>query len=353
MTRPFACHGLASAVTRSATRTENHGHAHVGQLGTRGLGGGARLHGHQPVVRALPRPRLHGRLPARGRRPRRHPLRHRGGLRALRQRGGRRRRPGAGARRGRAGHQVRLRLRRPGPPGRRLQPTREHPPCRGGLPAAAAHRLDRPALPAPRRSRHPDRGRGGHGQGARRRGQGAPLRHLRGRRADHPPRTRRLPGDRAAERVLPVLARAGAGPPGSAGGARHRLRPVQPPRARVPHRDRRRVDGVRRRRHPLDPPPLHGRGPRGQPGTRGPGRRGRRGASARPRARSRWRGCSRSAPGSCRSRAPAGSRGSRRTSAPPTYTSPRTTWPASTRRPPRCAIVGERYPEAMQRLIDR
>ncbi len=99
-----------------------------------------------------------------------------------------------------------------------------------GLAAAAADRHHRPALPAPRRPERPHRGRRRHRQGAHRRRQGAPLRPVRGRGRDDPPRPRGAAGHRAAERVLALLARARGGDPARAGGARHRLRAVQPAR---------------------------------------------------------------------------------------------------------------------------
>ena len=88
----------------------------------------------------------------------------------------------------------------------------EHDPaqCRG-FAAAAPHRHNRPALPAPRRSGRPDRGRRRHGQRADRRGQGPPLRPLGGRRADDPPCPRRPARDGAPERVLALVARARGG----------------------------------------------------------------------------------------------------------------------------------------------
>ena len=98
---------------------------------------------------------------------------------------------------------------------------------------AAPDGHDRPALPAPRRPERPDRGRRRHREGADRGGQGQALRPLRGWRADDPPRARRSAGHRAPERVLALVARAGGGDHADAGGARHRLRPVQPARARA------------------------------------------------------------------------------------------------------------------------
>ena len=59
----------------------------------------------------------------------------------------------------------------------------------------------------------PDRGRRRHGEGADRGREGQALRPLGGRGADHPPRARGPAGDRAAERVLAVVARARGGDP--------------------------------------------------------------------------------------------------------------------------------------------
>ena len=138
--------------------------------------------------------------------------------------------------------------------------------------------------------------------------QGAPLRHVRGRRRHHPPRPRRAAGHRAAERVLPVLARARG---------RRSCRPsTELGIGFVPFSPLGRGfltgqvtadDRVRRGRHPRQPPPLRARGLRGQPGPRRP--RHARSPSARtPRsARSRWPGCWPSSRGSSRSPAPGGS----------------------------------------------
>lgn len=60
----------------------------------------------------------------------------------------------------------------------------------------------------------------------------------------------------AAERVLPVLARARGRNPSSPRGARHRLRAIQSARARAPDRAGDRRYPVRRGRHPRLPSPL-------------------------------------------------------------------------------------------------
>ncbi len=176
-------------------------------------------------------------------------------------------------------HQVRVRLRRERQADRRHQPAGRHPRRRRGLPAPPADRRHRPALPAPRRPGRPHRGRRRHRQGAHRGRQGPPLRDVRGRRRHDPPRPRGAAGHGAAERVLPLLARARGGDPARPRGARHRLRAVQPARARVPDRSGHRRHRVRRGRHPRLPPPLRAGGAAGQPRPRRP--RHRRSPSAR------------------------------------------------------------------------
>ena len=97
-------------------------------------------------------------------------------------------------------------------------------------------------------------------------GQGQALRPLRGRRADDPPRARRPAGHRAPERVLALVAGAGGGDPADARRARHRLRPLQPARQGLPHRQDRREHRVRQRRLPQHRPALHRPGgPEGEP----------------------------------------------------------------------------------------
>jgi hypothetical protein len=94
---------------------------------------------------------------------------------------------------------------------------------------AAARGDDRPLLPASRRSGRANRRRGGRDEGVDPAGEGASLRHVRGRREDDPPRPRRAARDRRAERVLAVVAASGGGVDSHARGARHRLRPLQSP----------------------------------------------------------------------------------------------------------------------------
>ena len=181
------------------------------------------------------------------------------GLRAVHERGARRRGARARPRPGRDRDEVRLRARRAAS---RAASTAGRSTS-GEVVEASLKRLrtdtHRPALPAPRRPERADRGRRRHGQGADRGGQGQALRPLRGGRADDPPRARGAAGHGAPERVLALVARAGGGDPADARGARHRLRPVQPARQGLPHREDRRDHDVRQRRLPQHRPALHAR----------------------------------------------------------------------------------------------
>ena len=107
-----------------------------------------------------------------------------------------------------------------------------------GVAAAARRRPHRPLLPAPRRPGDADRGDRRRDGRARRGGQGALPRPVRGGARDDPPRARRAPDPRAADRVLAVGARARGRDPADAARARHRLRPLQPARPRLPDRAR-------------------------------------------------------------------------------------------------------------------
>ena len=158
--RRLARAGHRRAVRRGRVRED--ALPHPGYERPRGLGDRARLHGHEHRLRPAGRPPGDDRAPARRRRAGRHLLRHRRGLRALRQRGAGRRGAGAGPRPGRDRHQVRVpdRCRRAAAAGAG-QPAGAHPRGRRGLAAAAAHRGDRPVLPAPGRPGRADRGRGG------------------------------------------------------------------------------------------------------------------------------------------------------------------------------------------------
>ena len=111
-------------------------------------------------------------------------------------------------------------------------------------------RPDRSLLSAPSRSRGADRGGRRCREGSHPRRQGEMFRPVRSRRTDHPPRTRRAASHRAAERVFALVAGArGGGPPG-AGGARNRLRAVQPARPGLSHRRHRREHEVRKHGFP-------------------------------------------------------------------------------------------------------
>ena len=191
----------------------------------------------------FPEPAGDGRAPPDRRRPGGDLLRYGAGLRPVHERGARRRGARAGPRPGRDRDQVRLRA-LDGRVPRRRQPPGDDQAQRRRVAEAASHRQDRPALPAPRRPERPDRGCRRDGQGADRGGEGRPLRPLRGGGADDPPSARGTARDRAAERVLALVAGAGGCDPPDARGARDRARPVQPAREGLPDRD----GSTRRRR---------------------------------------------------------------------------------------------------------
>ena len=92
-------------------------------------------------------------------------------------------------------------------------------------------------------------------------GQGQALRHVRGRREEHPPRPCGPAGHRPSKRVFAVVARARGGDPPDARRARHRLRAVQPARAGFSDRDDRRQTTIRPARLPQHRSPLRTRGP--------------------------------------------------------------------------------------------
>ena len=135
---------------------------------------------------------------------------------------------------GRPRHQVRQRAIR----GRRLpghqRQARVRPQGVRRVAAAARRRPHRPLLPAPRRPDRPDRGDRRRDGGAGRAGQGPPPRALGGRAGDDPPRPRRAPDHRAADRVLAVDARPRGRGAADRPRARHRLRGLQPARPRLP-----------------------------------------------------------------------------------------------------------------------
>ena len=135
-------------------------------------------------------------------------------------------------------------------------------------------------------------------------GQGAPPRPLRGERRDDPPRARRAPDHRGAERVLAVDARRRGRDPADARGARHRVRRLLAARPRLPVGALHLARGARRGRLPPLRAALHRREPRGEPEAgrprEGAGRReGHHARAARARLGARARGAHRA-----RSRAP-------------------------------------------------
>ncbi len=136
---------------------------------------------------------------------------------------------------------------------RHRQPTRTHPTSRRRRAPTAAHRPHRPLLPTPRRPQRPHRRRRRHRPRPHRRRQDPALRALGSRRRHHPPRPRRPTRHRFAERVLVVVARTRTRHHPDAHRARHRPRPLQPARQRLPHRNHHRRHHLRRRRRPRQP----------------------------------------------------------------------------------------------------
>jgi len=243
--------------------------AHARKRQARSLRDRPRLHGDELQLRAPEGQDGDDRAPAGGGRSRRHLLRHRPGLRPLHERGARRGSARSGARPGGHRHEIRVRVRRRREAVRARQPARSHPPHDGCLAQTPPHGRDRPVLPAPRRSERAHGGRRGHGEGADPAGEGEALRSFRGGREEHPPRSRRSAGDRAAKRVLAVVAGAGRADPPRARGAGHRLRAFQPPGQGVLDRQDRRDDAVRRHGLPQHRAAALTREPQGQPGDRG------------------------------------------------------------------------------------
>ena len=85
------------------------------------------------------------------------------------------------------------------------------------------------------------------------------------RRPDHPPRPCRPACHGTPKRVLALVARTRDEDVPDPRGARHRLRPVQPARQGISHRQNRRSDRVRQFRFPHYRPPLLRRKPEGEP----------------------------------------------------------------------------------------
>ena len=165
----------------------------------------------------------------------------------------------------------------------------------------------------------PDRGRRGRGEGSHSRRQGQALRSLRSGRADDSSCACRPAGDRAAERVLAVVAGTRTGGVADARGIGHRIRALQPARQRVSHREDRRQDHLRQHRLPQRRPALHGRESQGESGVCRLARRRSRSGRRRHRRRSRSPGCWRRSPGSCRFRGRRSVIDSKRTSARPRF----------------------------------
>ncbi len=151
--------------------------------------------------------------------------------------------------------------------------------------AAPVDRPHRPVLPAPRRSRRPDRGDGRGDGRARRRRQGAFPRPLRGGRGDDPPRARGAPDLGGAERVLAVEPRHRGGGPTGAHRARDRARRLQPARPRLPHRpDHEHSTASRQTTSGASNPRFQGANLEAQPRARAQGRGDRAGEGVHPRA---------------------------------------------------------------------
>ena len=142
---------------------------------------------------------------------------------------------------------------------------------------AARHRRDRSLLHPPHRQGRADRGDGRRHVAARRAGQGALPRPVRGRRGHHPPRPQDASDHRAGDRVLALDPRHRGRDPADAARARHRAGGLLPARPRLPVRrvpEARRPD---RGRPPARPSALHGgqfrEEPQAAPGDRTQSRR--------------------------------------------------------------------------------
>ena len=287
-------------------------------------------------------------------RSRRDPLRHRRGLWSVHQRGAGGRGAGADPRQGGHRHQVRLRHRPRDrrAPRRHQQPARAHQgrsPRRassGSGPTGSTSSTSTASIPTCRSRTWPARSKELIAEGK--------VRHFglseAGVRHD-PPRACGPAGDGGAERILAVLARPGGGAAAAARGARDRLRAVQPARRRLPDRQDRRDDDVRRR--PTSATTFR--------------------ASRRRRARPTWRwsissraiaaaqgrdagaGRARLAAGaagrgSCRSPAPPSCIGWRRTSARSSVTLTKDDLAGIDEAASRIAIQGDRLPEAALKM---
>ena len=220
------------------------------------------------------------------------------------------------------------------------------------LAEAAQGRGDRLVLSASRRSGRADRGRRRDGEGTDSRRQGEALRSFRSRCADDPSRPRGAAGHGAAERVLAVVAGARAGNPADARGTGHRLRSVQPAGQGISDGQDRREHAVRQIRLPQRRAAIHAGSPQGQSGAgRGAGKTG---------------GPKEGDAGTARARVAAGAEAVDRAD-------PRDDQAASARGEPwradveltsadlheiesataQTPVQGARYPEHMQKLVDR
>ena len=324
----------------------------LGHTGARGLGSRPRLHGHEPVVRSTPAegqmiassgPRWNGR----------HLLRHRRGLRAVPQRGA------ASVRRASRSAQESS-----SPPSSVSRSTRTasrpaltqqaggHPCCCRRLSPSLADRRHRLALPAPCGPRGSHRGGRRHLKELIEAGK---VHHFGmseagSRRSVVRTPYSRSPRCRASTPCSGASQRTGSFP---RGGARHRVRSLQPARSRIPDRSGHRRHRVRRGRHPRVAASLPARSSRGQPCPGGPRHQGGRPA---PRGvtvgQGRLHGCSHRSRGSCRrpgtrpARAPRGEPGLRDARS-------QRRGPGESTASTTVQVQGERYPEAMQRMIDR
>ncbi len=171
-------------------------------------------------------------------------------------------------------------------------------------------------------------------------------------RRDDSARTRRSPDRGAADRVLALEPRSGGRDPADVPRARHRLRPLQPARPRLPHRSDQALRRSRHGRFPAHEPALPGGELREEPRAGAPSRvaGARQGlptlaAGARVGARSGGRH-------GADSRAPRGASISRRTSPrSPCRSAPRTSR-RSTRPRPKGVAAGERYTAEGMRAVN-
>ena len=179
------------------------------------------------------------------------------------------------ARTGRDRHRVRLRLRR----GHGLRPwcqqAEQHPSARRRLTAGGCAPITSTCSTTPRRPDVPIEDVVGTVKELIA-AEGPSLRPVGGGRRDHSPGSRRAARDRAAERVLAVVARAGGRDPARCWRSSVLASSRSARWARVPHRSGHRRDAVRRRRHPRHVAAVRAGGAPGQSCAGRPGGRGRR-----------------------------------------------------------------------------